>query len=400
MSEKKISDNVIIYDSPSSDSFVGIQNKEGHVFVFLPIGMQISNDESITKKDIRLLLEILYREQRTDSEKSKSQKDKFIIKAFPLNAYLYVIDDFIENGIYREREFTFKRNGTNGKIDWKRTIKNHKPIIQDSSFFYLNTTRKLRTNKNKELISLIHEYCVYESFSKIGFLYPDIQIDKPEIDFDKETFLNVLRSKIDSTNNDRNRLLFSSLISIIEQTENSESEFWFGTYEFEYVWQNMIDKLFGIENKTQYLPSSTWYVNNSSHKNHTIDPDSIMIINGKYYVIDAKYYKFGATNLLKDLPNTSSIVKQLAYAEFIETNCASQQSSETINIFNAFLLPYKSQNPNCPFTNIGYCESDWKSNNKIYEKVKCILVDIKWLMENYCLRSDAKLLSLAKCIEQ
>lgn len=42
-----------------------------------------------------------------------------------------------------------------------------------------------------------------------------------------------------------------------------------------------------------------------------------MLYQGNVYVLDAKYYKYGATGKLSDLPESTSINKQITYGEFI-----------------------------------------------------------------------------------
>ena len=65
------------------------------------------------------------------------------------------------------------------KINWNRTIKQIRPQIDyNDNIIYLDfITRK--TNYNEaELITLIHKYCVHESFSKIGFLFSSFMPQK------------------------------------------------------------------------------------------------------------------------------------------------------------------------------------------------------------------------------
>ena len=42
------------------------------------------------------------------------------------------------------------------------------------------------------------------------------------------------------------------------------------------IWEKMIDKVFGIENKADYFPKTTWYVNGSKYDNASLEPDTIM----------------------------------------------------------------------------------------------------------------------------
>ena len=39
-----------------------------------------------------------------------------------------------------------------------------------------------------------------------------------------------------------------------EGDKDSDKNYRYGTYRFEYIWEKMIDKVFGIENKADYFP--------------------------------------------------------------------------------------------------------------------------------------------------
>ena len=89
---------------------------------------------------------------------------------FPIHAYLFVINDFLNHGYYRSKEQIYKRTPS-GKISWSRTIKQVRPQIANENAVYLEFITH-RTNHNEaELITLIHKFCVYESFCKLGFLF-------------------------------------------------------------------------------------------------------------------------------------------------------------------------------------------------------------------------------------
>lgn len=49
---------------------------------------------------------------------------------------------------------------------------------------------------------------------------------------------------------------------------------------------------------------------------------------------------------------------------------------------------------------IGEATSSWKSNNKSYEKIQGIVVDVKHLMRISARQDEDEILQLAKCIEE
>lgn len=49
--------------------------------------------------------------------------------------------------------------------------------------------------------------------------------------------------------------------------------------------------------------------------------------------------------------------------------------------------------------NIGVAFSDWKSNQKTYEQIQGIVIDVKELMKSVAFKDEGKIAVLAKCIE-
>ncbi len=68
------------------------------------------------------------------------------------------------------------------------------------------------------MITIIHEYCVYESFDKMGWLFTNSMPQKPRIKFNYRMFKRHLMDKIASTFNDNNKMLFRNLLAIIDYT--------------------------------------------------------------------------------------------------------------------------------------------------------------------------------------
>ena len=105
--------------------------------------------------------------------------------------------------------------------------------------FYLDFVTKKNSVKENELITLIHEYCVYESFEQMGWLFTRIMPEKPRIIKRDRIFRSVLKEKLANTYNDKNRILFRHMLAIIdfEGDRNSDKTYRYGTYRFEYVWE-------------------------------------------------------------------------------------------------------------------------------------------------------------------
>ncbi|MDE6748100.1 MAG: LlaJI family restriction endonuclease [Lachnospiraceae bacterium] len=388
-----------------SDVFVGIQRKGEYYEVSFPLGYHRSKDEKGLRKDILSLINVLAK--NTDKKESEiyvglNQAEP---TGIPVQAYLYLIKDFFERGYYKERD-TYRQIARRGKIDWSRTIKTQKPLLQDNEVYYLDFVVKKNTINEDELITLVHKYCVYDSFEKFGWLFTPFVPPKPQIGLTRKMMLAVVNDKLQITFNDRNKQLFKNMIAIIKaMKDDAESDFRYGTYRFEYVWEKMIDRLFGIPEKEEYFPKTMWELTDGrTHDNTFLEPDSIMLLNGKIYVLDAKYYKFGWSGVLRHLPESTSINKQITYGEYIAESEKFMRGGKHPIVYNAFIMPYDSLGKKFPTGTaihyIGSTTSDWKHGKKKYENVLGILMDVKYLMGIDSRMDQSEILKLAKLIEE
>ena len=163
-----------------------------------------------------------------------------------------------------------------------------------------------------------------------------------------------------------------------EGDKDSDKNYRYGTYRFEYVWEKMIDKVFGIENKADYFPKTTWYVNDNRYDNASLEPDTIMLYGTDVYVLDAKYYKYGVTGKTWDLPESTSINKQITYGEYIANEDKfKKMHGENMRVYNAFLMPFdslKTKYPdNADMLKVGEAVSNWKDNTEEYQDRKSVV---------------------------
>ena len=212
-----------------------------------------------------------------------------------------------------------------------------------------------------------------------------------------------------NTFNEKHLLLFQNMLDIFcylgKREDNRKASF--GTNDFEYVWEGLIDRVFGIEDKDKYFPHCTWKIKGKgketldwrSEKRTALRPDTIMELQEdckKIFILDAKYYQYPKT-----LPGTGSILKQIAYAEFVETMLNEK------NIFNAFVLPYAAEedcNAETAYRleNFGYAECEWRKgdaeNAKHYERIYGILLDVRSIMQRHPQHSDEDIAELRRKI--
>jgi hypothetical protein len=394
------------------DRFVGLKADSDNVMVYFPMGYHLPNTEQERRRDILHLISVLSEfTSKTDRVLHMKKFEAPQSVDFPINAYMEVINYFLEqNSYYTEKEPIYKTSDR-GNTDWARTIRQQKPLLQaNNSPVYLKQTVRESSPNNNKLITQIHKYCVYESFHQLGWLFTPYLPPKPDFPVspaDVKRFLIELNDRLAKTNNDRSKRLFSSMIAMLRCIDENtqDRQFYFGTDSFEYVWEKLIDRVFGIRNKEDYFPKATWKVKYGDKKEFTaLFPDTIMINNNKIYVLDAKYYRYGQKGIPKYLPEGKSIHKQITYGEYIHTNDKfKDDSGKHPIVYNAFLMPYNAKSNDFGiqgvFENCGEAVGEWKGQNKIYEHVQGILVDINYLMNHYTGNHTKKIMKLAESIE-
>ena len=383
----------------ADDGFIGIHFKDGSPHVSFPRGYTISEDEDAIRKDILGLMAVLQRFSNQHESQSISNKGNNQT-VFPILSYQYIIKDFITHGYYTEHEVEHRLDD-HGKINWKRTIQQVQPQVDNGNVVYLNFIAKKSINK-VNILTKIHEFCVYESFSKLGWLYLSSNFlpQKPTIRFNKKMFLATLNDALKNTFNSDKKRLFSSMIDIINCSEEQVAlkDFHYGVSRFEYVWENLIDYVFGESNKDIYFPHAKWHIINGRYtESSALEPDTVMKYGGKFFILDAKYYKFGITGLSMHLPATSSIQKQITYGDYI----AAKHFAESSDIYNAFIMPYAAGENDEPLKFVSVGTADWLEytpQTEDYKYVLGILMDTKYIMRTYSRHNEKEILKMSQLI--
>jgi len=366
------------------DTFIGIKVENGTPEVTFPIGYNLSNDDKGLREDIFLLITTLKKYRYREKELGTTIFSDTESNTLPIFAYQRMIQRYFDYGTYTEYEVTYKPD-KKGRINWAKTIKNIKPIIQGTNAVYTDFIIRDSSAKEHTLIAEIFQYCVYISFQKIGWLYSQKKFVKPRIKYNQKLFIGAIREKLNVSYSDKDKELFNDMLTIVSDIGSDKdifSNYSYGTYSFEYVWEKLIDSTFGIKNKQEYFPKTKWTLQHKGiqKENHCLEPDTILIQNDTIYVIDAKYYKYGVTGIPSHLPDTSSVQKQITYGEYIHTYMGISPD----RIYNAFLMPANLEKGISKDTDkivfIGVATSDWKQNNYPYEHVAGILIDTKFLM--------------------
>ena len=383
--------DVKIVPVDKSNSFVGIKIDEGIVKVFVP---KVFREDEDWKKDIRLFLksiEIAKTKNTENINKGSNNTDN----VWPIDSYLWLINDYLENGLYYNREKKISRSNS-GKIEWKRTLQ-QVPIYSDGNIIYDQLITSKMTPAN-DMITHIYKLCLRQGIDKIGWLFNynfHIQID--QIVSIKEMIMRV-RKELNETFDDIKRIRFNHMLNILKTTEGDNmlsSHYSYGITNYYYVFETMVDMLFdGItgDEKKKYDPNGYWQLNGQNRfLASRLRPDTILKRNDKTYILDAKMYQYGATHDRSKLPETQSLQKQITYGDFVSNNLMDK------NIRNAFILPYNKylksfiNDPDALKYNdsnlvyFGYAYVDWRDDEDFqdYDNIYAFGIDFNYLLNNY-----------------
>ena len=211
-------DHCFISSSAEGDSFVGIRSDGDSLSVFFPLGYTIPKDESLLRRDIMNLILVL---SRFSGAKDKNIVSQHIYSHetvnFPIQAYMGIMSAYrnSNSNLYTEREVRYERGRKSGKVSWSRTIKDERPIWSNGSPFYLDFVTRGNYSNAEKLITLVHEYCVHESYTKVGFLFPGDEPPLPRLQFDRALFQSAVLQKKAQVMDDKVNQLLDDMLSII-----------------------------------------------------------------------------------------------------------------------------------------------------------------------------------------
>jgi len=379
-----------IYPASKGDyDRIGLQIKDDEPVFLFPCKYPNPWNDDVRKQDMLNILRIV--------DRYKSQKkvlDSFEEKRnFPFDAYLRIIKDYIENWYYVENETTYTKDW-NWKIDWKRTIKNNKIYVWLENIIYSELIKKRITYNSENIITRIHKFCVNEALDKMGWYF---WIGKTQTEdtlpfMERTSMIQVLYSEFSKTFVDSKKRLLLNMIRMLEWLDNNfrnTTRFDISTKDFEDVFEQLLRKQFWTEDESNFNPTAQYYLlrwdwSYSRQTAWALIPDVIMRDENDIYVIDAKYYSYWFDNEIWSLPATSSIHKQVTYAEDID------HLKKYDVIYNLFILPYNWKDF---LKYVWYATTSWKSNDKTYEKVHVVLVDMRTLINWFAKMKWIKMLT-------
>lgn len=383
----------------NSTDFVGIYIKNGELKISAPKTLRFSDDENIKKQEIILFLNSINLAKTIDKTCLNNTDDVSHI-AWPFESYLWIIEDFLNNGFYYNHEKIYL-NENKGKINWKKTLQNT-PLISNGQLVYTSFITSKITPTNDEIAS-IYKYCLKISSIRIGWLFNfNIPVEYNQLKSLSE-MIYILRKNLSSTFDDIKSMRFKHMLKILENsTENqcTSNDILFGIYNYHYVFEKMIDIYVGGLNekrKKSFNPKGHWNLNGSqnTYPSSNLRPDTIIEYNKNLYILDSKMYRFGYTGNPKHLPETTSMQKQITYGDYIATKYRQDR------IRNAFILPFNKElsvfynedysykldslDEDNNIQYLGYAFTEWRGNSvkKPYDYIYTFLIDMNYLLCNY-----------------
>lgn len=363
-----------IIKSDSSNRFVGLKVVNKQVELFLPYNYEISEENKVY--EINVLLNCIYWVHTNSKINISDEENNYFDKSLPFNSFAWLIRDYIQNGLFVSKEkVTSLRN--QGKVNWKKTISEKSVFLKDSIFFseyYFDSSNRL-----EDVITFAQKYCLKISSNYFGWMFNNFSFEFNSFEMVNDDYLiKEIKRRYFDFHDDHTKLLIKNIIDIIESIKslNYKDSIGYGTNNFEYIWEKIIEDVFNNVDKDKYYPTSNWIVKSRTLKNQPLRVDSIFETNDLTYIIDAKYYNINFENF-SNLPGTSDILKQIAYAESYLSNHGTKQ------VKNIFLIPHSRKIYSNTIMYLGSSRINWREMKSDYELIHIISMDIKFLISFY-----------------
>ena len=362
-------------------AFVGVIVVSGFVFKCYPKYIKTKDPA----EELKLVLKVLDK-YNSQNEIIRLFNETNESKAFNVLAILlFFLQDYYENGSYRNSEVIIETNG-NGEIRWDKTINETFAIISNNRPYYMELQTIKHVDDDRDYFRRLHE-CVITKASKdlydadlLGlFELQEAELSDEELeDFgDKDYILYRISRELNVQFNSWKQLVLKALYAYVDNSghlADIDCISIYGTTSFNLVWEDIcgtvLNNRLGTPLKNLELPNPLtekyrkfdgnakatlldiierplWtFTGKTADKTFRPDIISIEKVGGRYMfvILDAKYY----TPLLvegktpKNQPGIESVTKQylyqLAYSDFLNAH-----GFEEDCIRNCFILP--TENP-------------------------------------------------------
>lgn len=368
----------------TESKYIGFNfEKDNSSFIFPCRYLDDDTPENVKKSEAKKIILLLKRIQKDFLLGGNNSE------LFQFHSMIWLIQDYIDNGYYQETE-TISSENTNGKINWKKTIKNNSILFNNGNIIYKDFIRDKNVINSSQIITQIYKACLRYSVQRLGFIFGIKHTENSIFNIenkDKEYLIFFLNNELNNTFKDYKKSLLNHLLAIInnQNTKNKNSGFSIYDSEFEYVFEFLINKVFGNQNVKEFYSTYSYYIekDNSYYSASKLRPDTIIKDdkNKTYYVLDSKYYNFGYTENVKDLPQSSSISKQIGYNHYLKDKLIACNINPDYKVKSIFVLPFASQTPNELIKYVGIAKQD--NNTNPDDNIGVYMVDLKELVNTY-----------------
>lgn len=360
------------------------KNNNQFIFPCQFVGNIDNFDDREKRKIARQILKLI---KKAKNDLYESGNDNEI---FQFNSMIWLIQNFIEKGYYYEQEIITKPN-ISGKVNWKKTIKSNSILFDNGNIIYDKIFSNVKQIDDDAIISEIYKYCLEVSVRNLGFVFGIEKTDRSIYGIKDIKFMTYyLKGRCHNTFLDYKRLLYGHMLNILlkgSMTKEHGSIF-VNDKEFEYVFEMLVDKSFGLKDKRKFNPTAGYFFEDEKKEIavRALRPDTILEYKNDNKqcccVIDAKYYSFNYGDMSnRGLPEQSSINKQFIYQKFIKENVAFDKDQKYDEVSAVFFLPFCAEENESEIQYMnGYAEAKW---NKIKGKVYLFKVDLKALVEEF-----------------
>ena len=381
----RIRNESIEFHFPESYDLEGIQDVDGELTI---------KDLKPFRRDMVDILRTISLAKTRSFATQKTENGVSNTQSFAFMSYLWIIRDYITNGIYKNTEKIY-RNNAKGRVNWKKTLATQ-PIISNGNIIYSNLVVET-INDCDNIITDAHRLCIYNSVCKVGWLFgineKAFHVPSPTKSLLKK-YVNTIKTELKKTFDDTKKNRLNHMLKVLMGVDDSKkiSEIIYGVDKYHYIYERMVDAIFSnIVDIKKYNPNASWFIKKDEtleeKEASSLRPDTIRIDSDSKtylydettktaYVLDAKFYRYGTTGNKDDLPETTSIQKQITYATHIKTNLGKEEKIE--HIHNAFILPYNKNKNEFDFHDnlvyIGFSKANWvKDDSKSLANVKQLI---------------------------
>ena len=389
------------------NAFVGIRINNDQIHFHFPESYDLADvsDKKQFRYDFINIIKTISLAKNKSSLNNQSDNGFSSNDNFSIMSYLWIIRDYLSNGYYRNSEKIYQTNGK-GKINWKKTLEKE-PIVSNGNIIYNNIVAEVR-NDCDDIITDAHKLCVYISIHRIGWLFglneKSVFVTRTPNSVLKK-YVRAIKTELIRTFDDTKKMRLNHMLKILIGVDDSDrtKEIVYGVDKYHYVYERMVDYMFSnVSDITKYNPNANWYLKKNGYEPteaSSLRPDTIRLeqlnsgsCNAKVaYVLDAKFYRFGTTGNVSDLPTTTSIQKQITYGDNIIYNL--NKNDNIVRVYNAFIMPYNKNHNKFGYSEnleyIGFSEANWREDNLSHERICAFLIDTKHLVTTWSLGNNS-----------